>query len=249
MKKKIFQAGACIFGEGRPKICIPIVEVSREAIWEKAEQTSVLPADIIEWRADFYEHVLEPEAVSAVLKGLKERLGKRALLFTFRTKGEGGNCAVSIDTYDALNETAAKAGADLVDVELYLDEKNAGERIRKLSSFGCRVIVSSHDFQKTPAVEEMVRRLQQMEQLGADAAKLAVMPKSRQDVLNLLQASITADDLLSVPVVTMSMGVQGVLSRLGGCLTGSAMTFASAGKTSAPGQIPVEQMACILEVL
>ena len=111
MKKKVFQAGACLFGEGRPKICIPIVEVSREAIWEKAEQTSVLPADIIEWRADFYEHVLEPEAVSAVLKGLKERLGKRALLFTFRTRGEGGNCAVSIDTYDALNETAAKAGA------------------------------------------------------------------------------------------------------------------------------------------
>ena len=71
-------------------------------------------------------------------------------------------------------------------------------------------------------------------------------------VLNLLQASITADDLLSVPVVTMSMGVQGVLSRLGGCLTGSAMTFASAGKTSAPGQRcwrPAMNCSGILEVL
>lgn len=249
MEKKVFQAGACRFGEGRPKICVPIVEESRSAIWEKAEQTSVLPADIIEWRADFYEDIPDPEAVSVTLRGLKERLGEKALLFTFRTKGEGGNRAVSIDIYDMLNETAAEAGADLVDVELYLDEKSAGERIRRLRRAGCRVMASSHDFQKTPDVEEMVRRLRQMERLGADAAKLAVMPGSRQDVLNLLQATVTADELLSVPVVTMSMGHRGVLSRLGGCLTGSALTFASAGKASAPGQIPVEQMARILDIL
>ena len=132
-----------------------------------------------------------------------------------------------------------------MDLETYLDETRTAEEIGKLraSGSGCLVMASNHDFQKTPSTEEMVRRLRRMEELGADAAKLAVMPTNRQDVLNLLQATVTAAETLSVPVVTMSMGSMGVISRICGSLTGSAMTFASAGEASAPGQIPVEQMA------
>ena len=95
----------------------------------------------------------------------------------------------------------------------------------------------------------MVMRLQRMEELGADAVKLAVMPAKRQDVLNLLQATLTAWERLSVPVVTMSMGDLGVISRISGSLTGSAMTFAAAGAVSAPGQIPVEAVAEIQNFL
>ena len=83
----------------------------------------------------------------------------------------------------------------------------------------------------------------------AVAVKLAVMPGNRRDVLNLLQAAVTAEEALTIPSVTMSMGSLGVISRLSGALTGSAMTFAAAGKVSAPGQIPVEQTADFLRLL
>ena len=198
---RVFQTKTGIFGEGAPKICVPIVEKSREGIWKKAEDIENHPVDI----ADAYYH---------------------------------------------LNREAASGGADLVDLETYLDETRTAEEIGKLraSGSGCLVMASNHDFQKTPSTEEMVRRLRRMEELGADAAKLAVMPTNRQDVLNLLQATVTAAEMLSVPVVTMSMGSMGVISRICGSLTGSAMTFASAGEASDPGKRPVEQMAEILKI-
>lgn len=249
MKKRTFPAGTGIFGEGRPKVCVPIVEETQEAVWKKAEEIAALPADIAEWRADFYQDIFRMEAVSETLKGLKRRLGDKALLFTFRTGGEGGNRTVDTGTYDRLNELAAREGADLVDVEIYLEEASAGARIRKLQEAGCHVIASNHDFHGTPPPEEMVRRLMFMQEQGADAAKLAVMPRGRQDVLNLLQATLTADERLAIPVVTMSMGELGVVSRLSGRLTGSAMTFAALGKTSAPGQIPVSEIDRFLDFL
>jgi len=248
--KRTFQIGSGIFGEGRTKICVPIVEVSQYEIWKKAQEIAGLPVDIVEWRGDFYEDILRTDRVLATLEGLKSRLSEKALLFTFRTSREGGNCPLQEDYYYSLNREAAASGcADLIDMEVFLNEERTAGEIQKIHEVRGRVIASSHDFLKTPSVEEMVGRLLYMEKLGADAAKLAVMPANRQDVLNLLQAAVTAEEVLRIPAVTMSMGSLGIISRLSGALTGSAMTFAAAGKLSAPGQIPVEQTADFLRLL
>lgn len=248
--KRTFEIGTGIFGEGQPKICVPIVAKSRTEILKKAEEISALPVDLAEWRADFYEDVFLTDEVLTTLHGLKDRLGKKAVLFTFRTSGEGGSRFIEKEDYYRLNSSAAASGcADLVDVEAFLDEKRTAEEIQKIHLAGSRVIASNHDFEKTPSEEEMVRRLRRMEELGADVAKLAVMPENRRDVLTLLWATAAADEMLTVPVVTMSMGRLGVVSRLSGALTGSAMTFAAVGETSAPGQIPAEQMMEFLNCL
>ncbi len=245
--KKTFQVGNLIFGEGVPKICVPVVAEKQEVIWKKAEEIAVLPADLVEWRVDFYEDVFEMEEVLRTLEGLKKRLGEKPLLFTFRTRGEGGNRAADPETYDLLLKSAARGGAELIDVEAYPKNGKTAEKIAGLQDAGAHVIASSHDFQRTPSIEEMTDRLRYMERLGADAVKLAVMPSGNQDVLNLLQATVTAEEKLSVPVVTMSMGSLGLVSRICGSLTGSAMIFAYVGESSAPGQIPLEQMAEILK--
>ena len=114
---------------------------------------------------------------------------------------------------------------------------------------GVPVILSSHDFRKTPEPEELLLRLRTMERLGAGIAKLAVMPKSEKDVLALLAATREAADTVSCPVITMSMGAMGVISRVSGRLTGSCMTFGSAGRASAPGQLPAGTLSEILEML
>lgn len=248
--KKTFAVGDWVFGAGMPKICVPIVEKSREAIWKKAEEIASLPVQVAEWRVDFYEDVFCTDRMLDTLQGLRERLQEKALLFTFRTEGEGGNLPVEKELYYELNRVAASSGCvDLVDLEAFLDEEQTSAQIQKLKTAGSRVITSNHDFQKTPTVAEMVRRLKRMEEMGADVAKLAVMPENRQDVLNLLQATVSSDEMLEIPVVTMSMAKQGVISRITGGLTGSAMTFAAVGSTSAPGQIPVEEMVKILPVI
>ena len=88
-----------------------------------------------------------------------------------------------------------------------------------------------------------------MEALGADIAKIAVMPNSPADVLTLLSATEQAFRTLSCPVISMSMKGTGLVSRLSGEIFGSCLTFGSVGGASAPGQIDVTELKMILETM
>lgn len=92
-----------LFGEGRPKICVPIVGTTEKEILEEAGSFSGLPLDMVEWRADWFEEVTDTEAVLSVLEKLREALGETALLFTFRTAKEGGKRPIRREDYAALN--------------------------------------------------------------------------------------------------------------------------------------------------
>ena len=115
---------------------------------------------------------------------------------------------------------------------------------------GLGVIVSSHDFEKTPPKEELVSRMEKMQRLGADIAKVAVMPRSGEDVLTLLSATLEMHEHHArVPLITMSMSSAGVLSRLSGEVFGSALTFGAASQVSAPGQIGVRDLKTVLDIV
>ena len=64
-------------GEGRPKICVPICGKNREEILREAENMQRLPADLIEWRADWYEDVFDREALQETLGALRRSLGDK----------------------------------------------------------------------------------------------------------------------------------------------------------------------------
>ena len=115
---------------------------------------------------------------------------------------------------------------------------------------GAAVVCSSHNFHKTPPRAELVSRMVAMQQAGADLPKLAVMPQSRTDVLELLAATAEmADRHPETPIITMSMGALGAVSRLSGEALGSAMTFANPGQASAPGQVSLEVVNEVLDAL
>ena len=122
--------------------------------------------------------------------------------------------------------------------------------IEEAHTAGAAVVCSSHDFHKTPPRAELVSRMVAMQQAGADLPKLAVMPQSRTDVLELLAATAEmADRHPETPIITMSMGALGAVSRLSGEALGSAMTFANPGQASAPGQISLEVVNEVLDAL
>ena len=64
-----------VLGEGRPKICIPIIGKTKEEILEEAKKVRKLPADIVEWRGDWYEDVFHGERLRETLRALREVLG------------------------------------------------------------------------------------------------------------------------------------------------------------------------------
>ena len=111
-------------GSGVPKICVPIVGVTKDEIIAEAKTFDSIPVDVVEWRVDWFEGVFEFDKVEDVLKDLREALGETPILFTFRTSKEGGEKAIEAEPYKELNIAAAKTGyVDLVDVEAFTGDE------------------------------------------------------------------------------------------------------------------------------
>ena len=238
-------------GAGIPKICVPIVGTDRTAILDAAKRIPGSAADLAEWRADWYEDIFDEQKTGEMLKELRMILGDMPILFTFRTAVEGGEKEIEPARYIELNHQAAASGCvDLVDVELFTGGDAVRTVIDAAHSHGVKVIASNHDFHATPSKEEIIIRFIKMQELGADILKIAVMPQNSRDVLTLLSATEEMTRLYAErPLITMSMGGTGLISRLCGETFGSAVTFGAVGKTSAPGQIRADELAQVLELL
>ena len=237
--------------EGMPKICVPIVGVTKEAILDEARAITKLPADVVEWRIDWFENVFDFDKLVDVLKDLREVLGDMPILMTFRTSKEGGEKAIEDEVYADINIRAAQTGyVDLVDVEVFTGDEIVKKIIDGAHAAVVKVVASNHDFFKTPDKDDIVRRLRKMQDLGADIPKIAVMPQNKKDVLTLLTATEEmANEYADRPIITMSMAGTGVISRLAGEVFGSALTFGAAAKASAPGQMGVEDLKQVLTLL
>lgn len=238
-------------GAGIPKICVPIVGVTREEILAAAETIKSTKADVVEWRVDWYEDIFDFAKTEETMKALREVLGETPILFTFRTSKEGGEKSIETETYVELNQNAAKTGlVDLVDVEAFTGDDAVKAVVETAHANGVKVIASNHDFHKTPAKDEIVSRLRKMQELGADIPKIAVMPQNKKDVLTLLAATEEmVSEYADRPIITMSMSGTGVISRLCGEVFGSALTFGAVGKVSAPGQMRIEDLTTVLGLL
>ncbi|QAT41790.1 type I 3-dehydroquinate dehydratase [Aminipila luticellarii] len=248
---KTIQIRNLIIGEGRPKLCVPIVDKTEEEILANADMLRTLPIDLIEWRADFFQEVMDPERVTDTLFKLRKLLKNMPILFTFRTAKEGGERQLEPKSYAELNKTAEETGCiDLIDIEAFLCTAFTPSMISEAHRNQVKVIASNHDFTGTPPKSEMLSRLCQMQEQGADMVKLAVMPKTTRDLLTLLDTTLEMNEKhAKVPVVTMSMSELGSLSRICGEYFGSAITFGSVQKASAPGQIEAGELAQILNIV
>lgn len=251
MEVEVLNIRGVQFGKGKPKICVPIVERNRETILSYAEKALDKKPDLLELRMDWFEGMSNVQTVVSLLKDLRDVIGDTVLLFTIRTANEGGEADISVQDYEVLCQRACESGCiDLIDVEAFVQE-GLLERICEIAhQNNVYVVASNHDFEKTPKEQELVRRLQYMEEHGADIPKLAVMPQNERDVITLLSATLRYhEDGGRKPIITMSMGKLGGASRMAGEAFGSAVTFATAGQVSAPGQIAIEEMKNILDVL
>ncbi|WP_127127701.1 type I 3-dehydroquinate dehydratase [Georgenia sp. SYP-B2076] len=240
-----------VLGEGATKVIVPLTGTDAGTLLRQADGLAGHSLDIVEWRVDHYEDAPDAQKVVATARTLAARLAGRPLLVTFRTAAEGGRAAIEDGAYGDLLVAVARSGvADAVDVELFRDEAQVRRVVEAAHEAGVRVVMSSHDFAGTPAEDEIVARLRRMQDLGADVVKLAAMPHDAGDVLTLLGATWTMHSVhADRPVITMAMGGVGVVSRLAGEIFGSAATFGMVGEASAPGQVDVDALGRVLELI
>ena len=210
-----FEIKGIRIGDGKPVICVPVVAPERETIIETIKSLTEQKVQMIEWRVDCFREADDVAAVRAVLDTVKPFLTETIFLFTFRTKQQGGSRRMEEWKILKLNETAAKSGcADMIDLEFFEATKPEKE-IRRFQRMGVRVIASHHDFDATPDDRILRMLMEQMQQGGADVAKLAVMPQSADDVVRLLKLTNDMKQKYpTLPVVTMSMGALGVVLSL-----------------------------------
>ncbi|MBL4938361.1 type I 3-dehydroquinate dehydratase [Clostridium sp. YIM B02515] len=248
---KIVNVKNTVIGEGMPKICVSMVSETISDLIVEAEFLKEQRIDIVEWRVDFFNDSLKRDKVKEALIEISKVLGDKPLIFTLRTSKEGGKKDIDTKYYMEINREVIETKLiDIVDIELFNDEKDVKKLIDEAHKNNIFVIVSNHDFYKTPSKEEIINRLIKAYKLGADIPKIAVMPNTAEDVITLIDASrIAKEKYIDAPIIAISMSGKGVISRLSGELFGSAVTFGATNNSSAPGQVQVETLREIIELL
>lgn len=246
------RVGDVVLGTGRPKICVPLVASTVDGLLTAVDAIPAGAADLVELRIDHFDDVDDLDAVDRAVRAVRERLpAELPLLFTFRSKPEGGQRDIGPADYQRLVLRAAALDAvDAVDVEMFTELASLERIVNGSRGHGAVIVMSSHDFQHTPPADQLVARLHLQQDLGADVVKIAVMPEDARDVLTLL--SVTEEYSSSPtarPAITMAMGPLGVVSRLAGETFGSCMTFGSAGAASAPGQVDAARLREALDLV
>jgi 3-dehydroquinate dehydratase-1 len=239
-------------GSGRfPALCTPLVGRTREQLLTEVTLVVAKRPDLLEWRVDFFQEIGNTAAVVTLAGELRQAAGGIPVLFTRRSIKEGGEpIPLSEDQVVALIEAVcASRTVELVDFEMNNDPIHIAQVREASKTNGIGLVLSFHNFQSTPSQDVLSQRFAQAQQLGADVAKIAVMPQRLEDVLSVLGATLESSQTLDIPLVSMSMGGYGSLTRLFGYAFGSAMSFVVGAATSAPGQVPIEDMNTVLEIL
>jgi 3-dehydroquinate dehydratase type I len=223
-------------------ICVPVMaKTNREALGRMKKGYAL--ADIVELRID---RIHRPDL--SVLIGPREG----PLLVTNRRREEGGFFGGSEEDRVDLLVEAINRGADFVDIEA----STGGSLVERLASEGRRkagaakMIVSHHDFQRTPSWAGLLRRFKSCRSFGAHAVKIVTYANSVEDSLRLLRL-IPMSLAEGQPVIAFCMGPRGRVSRLLAPLLGSLLTYASIrkGGESAPGQWTVAEMRKMMNLL
>ena len=221
------------------KLVVSVMPKSLEEV-QGIDAMRYIDADIIEWRADF----LPKEAILQVAPAIFEKFAGRELLFTLRTRAEGGEIDLSSEEYvQIIKDVAQLYQPEYLDFE-YFGHKDVFEQMLDFPN----LVLSYHNFQETP--DNMMEILSELTSLTPKVVKVSVMAHTAQDVLDLMNFTRGFKTLNpEQEYVTISMGKVGKVSRITSDVTGSSWSFASLDAASAPGQISLSNMVKIREIL
>jgi 3-dehydroquinate dehydratase I len=227
-----------------------VIAVILEKPLETSKKAAELGADILEIRLDLLG-IKDLDIAAETIRKIKYLTGL-PIIITNRSYIEGGNWdgqeAERIGLIEDL--LSIRDGPDAVDIELSIDEEDRYRAVETAKNNGKTVIISSHDFSKAPSFAEMKATLEDAFIAGADIAKLAVMPQSMKDVVDLLRVTLDVGGA-GRAVCTIAMGKLGKHTRVIAPFYGSVLTYASVESTilTPLGQLPVDKLRKIMELL
>ncbi len=219
------------------RICACIAEKNKEQCIKSIEEAVQKGAGLVELRLDFLNGA----------EGLKQIIDSSALpiIVTNRSTENGGHFDGSEKERTDQLINAIKCGADFVDVELEVSELVLTKALEKTNGNGTKLIISVHDFEKTPSQKVLNDLLEKAANLG-DIAKIVTTANSIEDcerVLGLLKRSN------GKKLIAFSMGEIGQFTRIVSPIMGAYLTYAAIGEKIAPGQLGLESLIQIYKEL
>ncbi len=213
------------------KIAIPIFQENCKNVIEVARDCIEKGADILEFRID----ALKNPDISEIRKTIEEI--NFPIIATNRINTEGGSFKGSEEErVNILYECCDLV--EYVDIELQSND----EYINKIKDTGVTTIVSYHDFEKTPDLNEIMYIVEKELELG-DIAKVAFMPQNLEDTLTILAVLSHCKNTIAI-----SMGDLDSYTRVMASKFDSPITFAAGRDATAPGQIDIETMKALLNM-
>lgn len=228
-----------------PKIVVPVVSSSLNQLVGELELANQSQADLIEWRVDFFlaaqfdasplsDRLAELNTVSRRVA----EIAQKPVLATCRTSFEGGQYGGAEAEYLQI-VTCLAEHFSFIDVEV--NRSGVAELIGQIAN-RVTVVGSFHDFSATGSCSELTEIFDSAKKCGAQIVKVAVMPTCPEDVQTLIAAATSWLAKNPNPMIAISMGDLGKITRLDAPKYGFLASFASLTKSSAPGQIPVSQL-------
>ena len=239
-----------VIGEGKPKICVTVSGADEAAVQNDARRAFLSQAEIIEWRADYYQDWQDELSLIRMLKTIRMNIGSKAFLFTFRTREEGGTIPFKDTEYMRVLKTAIDSRLiDLVDIECCVSEYMATEMIAYAREKNVFIIGSNHSAGFNLSIGEMEYRIRYMQKLGVDIARLTVVPQRKRDAYRLLLTTHDLSEDLNFPIAVLGLGEYGKYTRILGELFGSCLSCAVIDAADDPSELSVSTLAPLLKTL
>jgi len=218
------------------KTCISIAESSPNKIKIKLK-AALKKSDYIEIRLDF----LKIEQVPIALEIIKKDLNR--IVCTLRPKTEGGKFSGTEKERISIIKLIAEYNPFLLDIEYNTLKKNK-ELLKYLKTTKTKLLVSWHDFKKTPKSIELKNQINQMSKFSSNV-KIVSTAKSTEDATRMLELYNKKG---KNNLISFAMGDAGRISRILCLYLGSPYTYVSLGKTVAPGQFSVDEVNKIINL-
>ncbi len=212
------------------KTCVSIAEKTPYKI-KQTLKIALKKSDYVEIRFDFLKIEQIPEAIKIIKKDLSK------IVCTLRPKTEGGKFAGNEKERIAILKLIAEYNPFLLDVEFNTLKKNSS-LVKYLKSTKTKLLVSWHDFKKTPSSTELKKKMNQMSKFSSNV-KIVCTAKSTDDSNRMLELYSKKG---KISLISFAMGDFGRISRILCLYLGSPYTYVSLGKAIAPGQFSVDEV-------